>query len=168
MWMSDMSAGGELGGPEPLPAERPKPPWACRLDKTGRERSFLGLGLVDLTRWDPEPDSPTDVKEERFAPALNQLCATELSYQQSNQYAHWILEACRAFAVDPFLLASLVFQESRCGSVKPTGTTDRERTPGPSVQRSSMVRSKCGPSFHPGHSTSWVCTSSPPPRSSRS
>jgi hypothetical protein len=122
VWTSETSAGGELGGPEPLPAEGPRPPWACRLDRTGRERNFLGLGLVDLTQWDPEPDAPADVKAERFAPALNQLCASELSYQQSNQYAHWILEACQQFSVDPFLLASLVFQESRCGSQKPDAT----------------------------------------------
>jgi murein DD-endopeptidase MepM/ murein hydrolase activator NlpD len=68
--------------------------------------------------WDPEPEAPAPVKEERFAPALNQLCSGELSYQQSNQYAHWILEACQRYAVDPFLLASLVYQESRCASAK--------------------------------------------------
>jgi hypothetical protein len=113
------STWGQAGGPELLPAEGPKPPWACRLDKTGRERNFQGLGLVDLTLWDPEPDAPATVKEERFAPALNQLCSSELSYQQSNQFAHWILEACRRYEVDPFLLASLVYQESRCASAKP-------------------------------------------------
>jgi hypothetical protein len=73
---------------------------------------------VDLTVWDPEPDTPGDVKEERFAPALNQLCSSELSYQQSTQFAHWILEACRRYDVDPFLLASLIYQESRCASAK--------------------------------------------------
>jgi hypothetical protein len=111
-------AGGEAVGPELLPAEGPKPPWACRVDKTGRERSLQGLGLVDLTIWDPEPEAPAPVKEDRFAPALNQLCSSELSYQQSNQYARWILQACQRFDVDPFLLASLVFQESRCASAK--------------------------------------------------
>jgi hypothetical protein len=69
------SASGEVVGPEPLPAEGPKPPWAPRLDKTGREHAFHGLGLVDLTLWDPEPEAPAPVKEERFAPALNQLCS---------------------------------------------------------------------------------------------
>src|SRR6266511_4964697 len=72
-------ARGEALGPEALPAEGPKPPWACRVDKTGRERNFHGLGLVDLTVWDPEPEAPRPVKEERFAPALNQLCSSELS-----------------------------------------------------------------------------------------
>jgi hypothetical protein len=92
------------------------------LEKIGRERSLHGLGLVDLTLWDPEPDAPAPVKEERFAPALNQLCSSELAYQQSNQYAHWILQACQQFDVDPFLLASLVFQESRCASAGPRPT----------------------------------------------
>jgi hypothetical protein len=112
------AARGEAVGPELLPAEAPKPPWPCRSDKAGRERNAHGLGLVDLTTWDPEPASPAPVKEERFAPALNQLCSSELSYQQSNQYAHWILEACQRYGVDPFLLASLVYQESRCASAK--------------------------------------------------
>ena len=112
-------ARGEAVGPEPLPAEGPKPPWACRVDKTGRERNFHGLGLVDLTVWDPEPEAHAPVKEERFAPALNQLCSSELSYQQSTQFAHWILEACQRYDVDPFLLASLIYQESRCASAKP-------------------------------------------------
>jgi hypothetical protein len=120
--MTGASAAGEAVGPELLPAEGPKPPWACRSDKTGRERALHGLGLVDLTLWDPEPDAPAPVKEERFAPALNQLCSSELAYQQSNQYAHWILQACQQFDVDPFLLASLVFQESRCASAGPRPT----------------------------------------------
>ncbi len=114
------AAHAQMAGPEPLPPEGPKPPWTCRADKTGRVRVGHGLGLVDLTLWDPEPESPTPVKQERFAPALNQLCSRDLSYQQSNQYAQWILEACELFDVDPFLLASLVFQRSRCGSVKKT------------------------------------------------
>jgi murein DD-endopeptidase MepM/ murein hydrolase activator NlpD len=122
VWMSGSWASGESAGPDPLPGEGPKPPWPCRLDRTGREHAFHGLGLVDLTQWDPEPDAPAPVKEERFAPALNQLCSSELPYQQSNQYAHWILEACQRFGVDPFLLASLVFQESRCALVKTRST----------------------------------------------
>lgn len=112
------SARAEALGPEALPSDGPKPPWVCRQDRTGREASFRGLGLVDLTVWDPEPATPSDVKEETFAPALNQLCSSELSYQQSTQFAHWILEACQRYDVDPFLLASLIYQESRCASAK--------------------------------------------------
>lgn len=119
VWVSGVSAGGEGVGPEPLLPDGPKPPWTPRLDKTGREHAFHGLGVVDLTLWEPEPAAPSPVKEERFAPALNQLCSSELSFQQSTQYAHWILDACQRFDVDPFLLASLIFQESRCASAKP-------------------------------------------------
>ncbi len=88
------------------------------MDRTGRGVGFHGMGLVDLTLWGPEPEAPADVEDERFAPALNQLCASELSYQQSTQFAQWILEACRRYDVDPFLLASLIFQESRCAAAK--------------------------------------------------
>jgi hypothetical protein len=121
-WMAVPVAHGQASGPEPLPAEGPKPPWACRSDKTGRLHNGHGLGLVDLTLWDPEPETPAPVKEERFAPALNQLCSSDLSYQQSNQYARWILEACQRYDVDPFLLASLVFQQSRCSSERKGAT----------------------------------------------
>ena len=148
VWMSGTSAGGEAVGPKLLPAEGPKPPWACRLDKTGRERAFQGLGLVDLTLWDPEPDAPAPVKEERFAPALNQLCGSELSYQQSNQYAHWIVEACQRFDVDPFLLASLVFQESRC--------TSANTRPTMAVGLSGIDAAMHAPFLHNGRYSYWV------------
>jgi len=142
------SASGEVVGPEPLPAEGPKPPWAPRLDKTGREHAFHGLGLVDLTLWDPEPEAPAPVKEERFAPALNQLCSSDLSYQQSNQYAHWILEACQRYDVDPFLLASLVFQESRCASAKPRATT--------AIGLAGVDAAMHAPFLHNGRYSYWV------------
>jgi hypothetical protein len=142
------SAGNAAVGPEPLPAEGPKPPWSCRLDKTGRERNFQGLGLVDLTVWDPEPDAPAPVKEERFAPALNQLCSGELSYQQSNQFAHWILEACQRYDVDPFLLASLIYQESRCTSTKPRSTA--------AVGLAGIDATMHAPFLHDGRYSYWV------------
>ncbi len=146
--VSGKAARGETVGPDPLPAEGPRPPWACRSDKTGRERNFQGLGLVDLTEWDPEPESPAPVKEEQFAPALNQLCSSELSYQQSNQFAHWILEACQRYDVDPFLLASLVYQESRCGSAKthPTGA----------VGVAGINAAMHAPFLHDGRYSYWV------------
>lgn len=141
-------ARGEAVGPEPLPAEGPKPPWACRLDKTGRERNFHGLGLVDLTVWDPEPEAPTPVKEERFAPTLNQLCSSELSYQQSTQFAHWILEACQRYDVDPFLLASLIYQESRCALVK--------THPEGAVGLAGIDTAMHAPFLHDGRYSYWV------------
>lgn len=146
--ISGTYASGEAVGPQPLPAESPRPPWPPRLDKTGRERAFHGLGLVDLTLWDPEPDAPGPVKEERFAPALNQLCSSDLSYQQSNQYAHWILEACQRFDVDPFLLASLMFQESRCSSVK--------THPTPAIGLLGIEAAMHAPFLHNGHYAYWV------------
>jgi hypothetical protein len=148
VWMSGTSARAQSAGPEPLPAEGPKPPWAPRLDRTGRENAFRGLGLIDLTLWDPEPATPASVQEERFAPALNQLCNSELSYQQSNQYAHWILEACQQFDVDPFLLASLVFQESRCGSTKPPSSG--------AVGLARIDAAMHAPFLHDGRYSYWV------------
>lgn len=118
LWVCERPASGQALAPEPLPAEGPRPPWPCRSDRSVRERPPQGLGLVDLTVWDPEPEAPSPVSPERFAPALNQLCASELSYQQSNQFARFILEAAQRYQVDPFLLASLIYQESRCGSAK--------------------------------------------------
>ena len=148
VWTSGTSARGQALGPAPLPAEGPKPPWAPRIDRTGRENASHGLGLVDLTLWDPEPATPTPVQEERFAPALNQLCNSELSYQQSNQYAHWIVEAAQRFEVDPFLLASLVFQASRCGSVKPKSTA--------AVGLAGIDAAMHAPFFHNGRYSYWV------------
>ena len=148
MWTAGTAARGEAVGPEPLPSEGPKPPWACRLDKTSRAHAGHGLGLVDLTVWDPEPDAPAPVKEEQFAPALNQLCSSDLSYQQSNQYAHWILEACQRFGVDPFLLASLVFQQSRCASEK--------KHPTVAIGLAGIDAAMHAPFLHNGRYSYWV------------
>ena len=148
VWTAGTAARGEAVGPEPLPSEGPKPPWACRLDKTSRAHAGHGLGLVDLTLWDPEPDAPAPVKEEQFAPALNQLCSSDLSYQQSNQYAHWILEACQRFGVDPFLLASLVFQQSRCASEK--------KHPTVAIGLAGIDAAMHAPFLHNGRYSYWV------------
>ena len=153
VWMSGTSEGGETVGSELLPAEGPKPPWTCRLDRTGRVHAFQGLGLIDLTLWDPEPDAPAPVKEERFAPALNQLCSSELAYQQSNQYAHWILEACQLYSVDPFLLASLVFQESRCDSAR---TRPKMTIGPPAIGLSGIDADMHAPFLHNGRYSYWV------------
>lgn len=146
--MSAPVAHAQFREPEPLPAEGPRPPWAPRIDRTGRENAFRGLGLVDLTLWGPEPAAPAPVQEERFAPALNQLCSSEMPYQQSNQYARWILEAAERFDVDPFLLASLVFQTSRCGSAKPS--------PGGGVGLARIDAGMHGPFLRGGRYSYWI------------
>jgi len=146
--MAVPAARGEMLGPEPLPEEGPKPPWACRWDRAGHAHTGQGLGLLDLTLWDPEPEAPAPVKEDRFAPALNQLCSSDLSYQQSNQFAHWILEACQRFDVDPFLLASLVFQQSRCGSGK--------KPPTAAIGLAGIDVAMHAPFLHNGRYSYWV------------
>jgi hypothetical protein len=147
-WVGGPVAHGQPAGPEPLASEGPKPPWACRSDKTGHARNGQGLGLVDLTLWNPEPESPAPVKQERFAPALNQLCSSDLSYQQSNQYAHWILEACQRFDVDPFLLASLVFQQSRCSSER--------KNPSAAIGLAGIDAAMHVPFLHNGRYSYWI------------
>jgi hypothetical protein len=93
------------------------------------------------------------VKEDRFAPALNQLCSSELAYQQSNQYARWILKACQRYDVDPFLLASLVFQESHCASAK----TRPKMASGPSAVGLSGINAVMhAPYLHNGRYSYWV------------
>jgi hypothetical protein len=73
-----------------------------------------GQGLIDLGKWPPEPPSPADVDVERLAAALKLLCADWMPPSRPKRYAAWILESSRQFKVDPFLLASLIFRQSRC------------------------------------------------------
>jgi murein DD-endopeptidase MepM/ murein hydrolase activator NlpD len=60
--------------------------------------------------WPPEPAAPTSVARERFEHALTQLCPAD----HARSLAAPILESAERFAIDPFLLAALTYQQTRC------------------------------------------------------
>lgn len=70
----------------------------------------LPLRSTRLQAWPFEPPSPPSVDLTRFASALAELCAMP----DASQLAHAIVGAAAQFKVDPFLLAGVAHQQSRC------------------------------------------------------
>ena len=101
--------------PQALEWSGDAPPW-----KERRRRGVPGLrgkgqGLVDLSSWPPEPPSPAEIDASRFGEALKTMCGW-LSPRRKRRYTKWILEYGKKFEVDPFLLAAVVYRQSRCNS----------------------------------------------------
>lgn len=63
--------------------------------------------------WPEEPQSPGEVRSEIFARALERLCQDEPE-QRAAKFAHVLLREAKRFEVDPFLIAALVHDQSRC------------------------------------------------------
>ena len=99
---------------KPLPRTGPKPPWPRRRRLNVKGMKGRGQGLVDLKRWPAEPSPPASVDEKTFALALRELCHDWMPPKRPFRYAKWILEYSKEFAVDPFLLAALIYRQSRC------------------------------------------------------
>ena len=63
--------------------------------------------------WPAEPPSPGVVQDERFAEALERLCKDE-PRSRASKIVQTLLREARRFEIDPFLLAGLVYDQSRC------------------------------------------------------
>lgn len=72
-----------------------------------------GQGLVDLSRWPAEPPLPETIDPERFGEAFKEMCGW-LSPKRKRNYTAWILEYGAQFEIDPFLLAAVLYRQSRC------------------------------------------------------
>lgn len=101
-------------GPKVLPHTGPRPPWKRRRRVGVRGMRGKGQGLVDLSLWPAEPASPATVDVQRFASVLRQLCHDWMPPRRPAQFSRWILESSKQFGVDPFLLAALIYRQSRC------------------------------------------------------
>ena len=80
------------------------------------EARRLGLrprrrGAEDIAQWPREPKSPIAPRIKPFSKALGQLCPPGSPVAS---IASAVLSSSREFGTDPFLLAALVFQASRC------------------------------------------------------
>lgn len=67
-----------------------------------------------LDAWPAEPHTPAAVEPDQFARALAALCPTDPSALAASRLSPLVLDAAGQFEVDPFLLAALIFQQSRC------------------------------------------------------
>lgn len=104
-----------------LEGEVPIPPWKRRRRIGVKGLKGRGKGLIKLNSWPPEPLSPKKLKPQRFGAALRSLCGPELSKRRGQRYSAWILEYAQRFKVDPFLLAALIYRQSRCDARKESG-----------------------------------------------
>ena len=93
-------------------AEAPMPPWPRRVaPKT--ERPWQGLAKPSA--WPPEHRGPESVDNARLARALIQICG-ELAPDRADRLAGWVHEYAQLFDVDPFVVAALIYRQSRCRS----------------------------------------------------
>src|SRR6202142_1183353 len=107
-------------------AAESKPPWPAR--KRRSEEGLLRPGvheLKDPKRWPAEPESPlAPIDEARFRKAFSGLCEGMASPRLLGRISDEIRQVADEAKVDPFLLAALVYRESRCVPtlVTPFGT----------------------------------------------
>ena len=107
-------------------AAESKPPWPAR--KRRSEEGLLRPGvheLKDPKRWPAEPESPpAPIDEARFRKAFSGLCEGMASPRMLGRISDEIRQVADEAKVDPFLLAALVYRESRCVPtlVTPFGT----------------------------------------------
>jgi murein DD-endopeptidase MepM/ murein hydrolase activator NlpD len=90
-----------------------KVPWRRRI---GREVTTYHLSAHKKTPpdlWPIEPESPADLDGSRFADSLGRLCG-RMPAERRARYSAAVLDEAARFDVDPFLLAALLYDQSRC------------------------------------------------------
>lgn len=95
-------------------------PDSPRAPLTADEMRRLGLrprgaGLINLSYWPEEPPSPASVLADDLAEAMTQVCPATTETGELQEFAEAIVRYGREFAVDPWLLAALVYTQSNCG-----------------------------------------------------
>ncbi|MDH5675824.1 MAG: M23 family metallopeptidase [Myxococcales bacterium] len=99
-----------LLGLQLLAADRP--PWRARKRPEIRPNRLAAMH-VSPHDWAPEPAAPAIVEAAAFDGALRKLCGW-MRPGRARDYGAWIRRYAGDFGVDPFLLAGLVYRESRC------------------------------------------------------
>lgn len=97
-------------------------PWQRRIGRDVEVQHRLQHQRVTPDMWPPEPESPVDIDRDRFRDALSQMCGP-MPEKRIEKYTDAILEESRAFDIDPFLVASLIHDQSRCLPKTPDNAT---------------------------------------------
>ncbi len=100
-----------------------RPPWPARKRRTDSGLLRPGVHEVkDPKRWPAEPESPpAPLDEVRFRTAFSGMCEGMASVRMLRRISDGIRAASAEARVDPFLLAALVYRESRCVPTLSTG-----------------------------------------------
>lgn len=103
----------EIPSPETVAYDGPKAPWYRRAPVGDAPIVPNGQGVIDLSLWPAEPESPSTIDPERFGEAMSQLCPR--AYRRGGKlYAGWILRWSRHFGVDPMTVGALTYYRSLC------------------------------------------------------
>jgi murein DD-endopeptidase MepM/ murein hydrolase activator NlpD len=88
-------------------------PWQRRIGRDVEVQHKLQHQRVSPDMWPPEPASPSPAAPGEFTRALSMLCGP-MPPGRLEKFSAAILEESAAFEVDPFLVAALVWDQSRC------------------------------------------------------
>lgn len=99
--------------PELIERTGPKPTWLERKRRKAKNFKPSGGGLIDMSRWPAEPETPEVIDPERFAKAIEVACGWMPPHRPA-LYAELILRWSAHFEVDPMLLAGLMVNQSGC------------------------------------------------------
>jgi hypothetical protein len=87
-------------------------PWRPRRRPGVRPNHHLTARVLP-NDWPAEPAAPREIDAARFASALQRMCGL-MPPGRRERWSEWILSSSREFQVDPFLVAALVYRQSRC------------------------------------------------------
>lgn len=93
-------------------------PWRRRIGRNVDSLHITAHKKTPIALWPEEPGSPATVDPARFESAFATLCR-DLSPKRQKRFANMVLTESERFGVDPFLLAALVYDQSRCWPVTP-------------------------------------------------
>jgi murein DD-endopeptidase MepM/ murein hydrolase activator NlpD len=88
-------------------------PWQKRVAQNVDARRVAAHRNTPIELWPKEPDFPNDIEPSRFEEALSNLCGP-MPAERLRGYRNAILDASSQYSIDPFLLAALVYDQSRC------------------------------------------------------
>lgn len=88
------------------------PTWRARR-RPELHHNRLAAERIKPADWPAEPGSPANPEPGRLAEALRAVCGW-MPPGRAESYAEWTLRWAAEFDVDPFLLAALIYRESRC------------------------------------------------------
>lgn len=98
-----------------LASAGPRWPWQRRVNKHVETFHITAHKNTPIEMWPREPESPQEVLLTPFKTAFNALCQT--SPTRIERYSKWVLAVSKKFEVDPFLMAALIYDQSRCNPI---------------------------------------------------
>lgn len=88
-------------------------PWRIRFNKDVETFHITAHKNTPSSLWPKEPDAPENINSEQFKNAFSSLC-NKTTPMRIEKYSDLILKYSRDIKIDPFLLASLIYDQSDC------------------------------------------------------